>query len=116
VTLAADGRTAVDAYRDAEFDLVLMDCQLPVLDGFGATREIRALEAAGRPPVPIVALTANALAGDREHCLAAGMNDYLSKPFRRADLVEAVLRWTAARQESVPAPARGLAQCAGARG
>ncbi|MFO1198627.1 MAG: ATP-binding protein [Burkholderiaceae bacterium] len=112
VTLAADGRAAVDACRNAAFDLVLMDCQLPELDGFGATREIRALEAAGHTPVPIVALTANALSGDREKCLAAGMNDYLSKPFRRSELIETVLHWTAASKSAAIA----TAPCAAARG
>jgi two-component system, sensor histidine kinase and response regulator len=74
-----------------EFDLVLMDCQMPVMDGFEATRRLRA---AGQR-VPIVALTANALRGDRERCLAAGMDDYLSKPFAMDDLRGVVQRWAA---------------------
>jgi len=76
------------------FDLVLMDCQMPELDGLEATRSIRETEARTcRPRVPVVALTANAMQGDREACLAAGMDDYLSKPFTLAQLQAAVERW-----------------------
>jgi len=94
VTAAVNGRLAVDAWRSQRFDLVLMDCQMPELDGFDATREIRALEqAGGGARVPIIALTANAMEGDRERCIAAGMDDYLSKPFKRAELHAALARW-----------------------
>jgi CheY-like chemotaxis protein len=79
VEVATDGREAVAAVARTRFDLVLMDCQMPGTDGFDAAREIRAREERG-PRVPIVALTANALRGDRERCLAAGMDDYLAKP------------------------------------
>ena len=87
VTVADNGALAADALRatPAAFDLVLMDCQMPVLDGFAATARIRAEERPGRR-MAIVALTANALQGDRERCLAAGMDDYLSKPFAESDL------------------------------
>ena len=93
VTFAIDGREAVQLVVQREFDLVLMDCQMPELDGFGASREIRAL-GAGRGEVPILALTANVLPSDREACLAAGMNDFLSKPVKLDVLRAAVQRWS----------------------
>ncbi|MNO78217.1 Autoinducer 2 sensor kinase/phosphatase LuxQ [compost metagenome] len=91
VTLVNDGAEAVCAAAREEFAAILMDCRLPVLDGYEATRQIRATERGAR--VPIVALTANALEGDREACLGAGMNDYLAKPFKRADLQALLQRW-----------------------
>ncbi len=82
VTVVSCGREAVAVFETQDFDVVLMDCRMPGLDGFAATREIRRLEKdRGDLRVPIVAVTANALTGDRERCLAAGMDDYLSKPF-----------------------------------
>ena len=92
VTVARDGREAVAKSMEFPFELVLMDCQMPELDGFEATREIRAREA-GMARVPILALTANAMEGDRERCIDAGMDDYLSKPFKREDLIAAMRRW-----------------------
>ena len=90
VVHAGNGEEAVERFREGRFDLVLMDCQMPVMDGFEATARIRAIEAeasaAAPTRVPIVALTANSLQGDRERCLAAGMDDHLAKPFRRAQL------------------------------
>ncbi|NGP54643.1 hybrid sensor histidine kinase/response regulator [Thioalkalivibrio sp. XN8] len=99
VTVARSGEQAVALATGRDFDLILMDLQMPVLDGFEATSAIRAeTEAAGRR-VPIVALTANALAGDRERCLAAGMDDYLAKPFTRAQLEGVLRQWVAPRVE-----------------
>jgi signal transduction histidine kinase/CheY-like chemotaxis protein/HPt (histidine-containing phosphotransfer) domain-containing protein len=94
VSLAANGAQAVDLVRENSYDLVLMDCHMPQMDGFAATRHIRAWEgiAAERPPLPIVALTANAMAGDREACIEAGMSDYLSKPITGPELLDMAAR------------------------
>jgi signal transduction histidine kinase/CheY-like chemotaxis protein len=92
VTIAENGRKAVDAVKQETFDAVLMDMQMPVLDGLGATREIRQF-LDGRS-LPIIALTANVLAGERELCLAAGMNDYLGKPFKAHDLFAVLEGWS----------------------
>ncbi len=92
VDCAHDGSVGVEQALSWGFDLVLMDCQMPLMDGFEATRRIRSKEASiGRQPMPIIALTANALQGDRERCLEAGMNDFISKPFTMKKLRE-VLR------------------------
>jgi len=93
VVIVPDGRKAVEAATIGDFALVLMDCQMPVLDGFAATREIRKAEALTGRHVTIVAMTANALAGDRDACLAAGMDDYLAKPVQFGELRRAVTRW-----------------------
>jgi signal transduction histidine kinase len=94
VVAVEDGLAAVAAANEGGFDLILMDCQLPGIDGLEATRRIVAHErATGRRHTPIVALTANALRGDRESCLAAGMDDYLAKPFRMNELRSIVGRW-----------------------
>jgi PAS domain S-box-containing protein len=94
VQLATNGREALDACSGERFDLILMDCQMPEMDGYTATGELRQREAvAAEQRVPVVALTANALEGDRERCLAAGMDDYLSKPFRRETLSTVLARW-----------------------
>ena len=82
-----NGREAVEAFPRAQWDLILMDCQMPELDGYAATTAIRRLEAAtGARPTPIVALTAHAMAEDRDRCLAVGMNDYLHKPIELSEL------------------------------
>jgi CheY-like chemotaxis protein len=88
------GREAIDAVAEGDYDLVLMDCQMPDVDGFEATRVIRSLERAGRRRVPIVAMTANALDRDREACLAAGMDDFIAKPVQLAALGALVERIT----------------------
>ncbi len=95
VELAGDGAEAVRKCTQGHFDCVLMDCQMPVMDGFEATRSIRAREAGNNAArTYIVALTANAMAGDRERCLAAGMDDFLAKPFDSASLLATVARST----------------------
>ena len=97
-TLVNDGQQAVDYLRANPCDLVLMDCQMPVLDGWEATRLIRELESLGqlprktRSPLPVLAVTANAMEGDREKCLDSGMDDYLTKPVKPQTVLEAIAR------------------------
>jgi two-component system, sensor histidine kinase and response regulator len=110
---AADGFQVLEALEHSTFDLILMDCQMPGMDGFLATARIREREQARGGHIPIVAMTASALAGDREHCLAMGMDDYISKPITRQALWAVLSRWTekavaasseaGARSSSVPA-------------
>ena len=102
--LAADGQQAVEAVARTTYDLVLMDCQMPVLDGFAATAEIRRRERDGGAHLPIVALTANVVKGFRERCVAAGMDDYLSKPFDRARLTEIMARFLETGRTATPSP------------
>jgi len=104
VACASNGEEALAAVRAGDYDLVLMDCMMPVMDGMAATAEIRRLELQrGRArATPIVAITANALQGDRERCLAAGMDDYISKPFSQQALADTLGRWVALPR---PAPA-----------
>ena len=91
---AGNGHEVLRACESRVYDLILMDCQMPELDGYETSRRLRELESlTGRRPVPIVAVTAHAMKGDREKCLAAGMNDYLSKPFRQDDLAAMLARW-----------------------
>jgi len=91
VSVAGDGAQAVSMASKEQFALILMDCRLPVMDGYEATRRIRELP--GLETLPIIALTANARHGDRDLCLQSGMNDYLAKPFKRADLEQLLARW-----------------------
>ena len=96
--VAADGNEAVEAVRMIDYDLIFMDCQMPVMDGFESTRTIRQLEADGKTAVagsriPIVAMTANAMKGDSEKCLKCGMDDYLPKPVYRQAIYNTILKW-----------------------
>ncbi|MOA42956.1 Sensor histidine kinase RcsC [compost metagenome] len=91
VNIAAHGAEALEQLQHTPFELVLMDCNMPVMDGYEASRRIRQ---SGRwPNLPIVALTANAMPEERERCRAAGMNDYLAKPFRREELLALIDHW-----------------------
>jgi CheY-like chemotaxis protein len=94
VDVAGNGLEALDLSGRLPYDIIFLDCQMPELDGYGAARAIREREAGGLR-VPIIALTANAMAGDREECLAAGMDDYLSKPVDFASLASALRRYAA---------------------
>ncbi|WP_143137273.1 response regulator, partial [Burkholderia ubonensis] len=104
VAVAENGRQALERLANERFDVVLMDCQMPLMDGFEATELLRRREAeTGAPRLPVIALTANAISGDRERCIAAGMDDYLSKPFRRDVLLKLLARF--ARGDAPAAPA-----------
>ncbi len=95
IDVVENGRQALQALSATHYDLVLMDCQMPEMDGFEATRQWRVLEQSrGSDRIPIVAVTANALYGDREACLASGMDDFLSKPFTQQALATMLRRWT----------------------
>ncbi len=106
VRLAMDGKEACEILRESRFDVVFMDCQMPEMDGFAATRHVREREASAGGHVPIIALTANALAGDREKCLASGMDDFVSKPFHKDALRAALARATTRDSLAAPRPTR----------
>ena len=93
-TLASDGEQALRQLATTSFDLILMDCHMPVLDGYQTTRRLREQEAGPEHRIPVIAMTANALAGDRERCLEAGMDDYIAKPVSLATLSAVLARWT----------------------
>jgi signal transduction histidine kinase/ligand-binding sensor domain-containing protein/CheY-like chemotaxis protein/HPt (histidine-containing phosphotransfer) domain-containing protein len=101
VQTANDGRQALDVLQAERFDAVLMDCEMPVMDGFSATAALRRREPAGTH-VPVIALTADATAAGREACLAAGMDDYLAKPFRREALHGMLAQWLGNKTQSEP--------------
>ena len=105
VAIANNGAEALALAQQGGFDLVLMDCQMPVMDGYQATAALRQGEAHGHVRLPVVALTANALEGDRNQCLAAGMDDYLNKPYTRADLERIVRRWIQPGPSAAATPA-----------
>ncbi|HZN25464.1 MAG TPA: response regulator, partial [Burkholderiales bacterium] len=102
-----NGEEALQAVERKRYDILLMDCQMPVMDGYAASRAIRERETATSATrrIPIVALTANALVGDKEQCLAAGMDDHLPKPYSREQLASVLMRWLP--PELVEPPVRG---------
>jgi signal transduction histidine kinase/FixJ family two-component response regulator len=108
VTLACDGREALRLCESGGFDLVLMDLQMPLISGWEATEATRSREKSGGPRLPIIALTAHAMKGDREKCLEAGMDGYVSKPVRAAELLAAIGRFTT----TPPPPQEGAAHSA----
>ncbi|HET7931358.1 MAG TPA: ATP-binding protein [Rhodanobacteraceae bacterium] len=94
VDIAENGEIALEKLRGQVYSMVLMDCQMPILDGYSATRRLREIETAeAKPRTPVIAMTAHAMAGDRERCLQSGMDDYLSKPLDRKQLAETLARW-----------------------
>ncbi|WP_396593815.1 ATP-binding protein [Brevundimonas sp. R86498] len=116
VTTARDGRKAIAAAQAGAFDVILMDCRMPVMDGYEATRQLKVMMAAGQlKPAPIIALTANAMKGDRETCLEAGMDEFVAKPIRKRDLLAVLLQLQTQGQLSV-APAAGVSADARAPG
>ncbi|MCP4688771.1 MAG: response regulator [Desulfobacterales bacterium] len=121
--LAKNGLEAVEAFEKAEYDLILMDIQMPMMDGWEATARIRALESAAgnvaqTPRIPIIAVTAHAMKGYREKCLEHGMDDYITKPLKRKDLIGMVKKWASAEGVSyeAPAPAEPTGEDAPAQG
>jgi PAS domain S-box-containing protein len=115
--IANNGIEAVALFGRNSYDLILMDCQMPEMDGFAATAEIREREAASSAKrTPIVALTANAMQGDRERCLAAGMDDYLAKPFSKMQLAAMIGRWIGGMAGAAPGKPAAVTPAAAARG
>jgi CheY-like chemotaxis protein len=100
VDQATNGQEALDMFSSGQYDVIFMDIQMPVMDGYEATRAIRRLEQqTGRPTTPVVALTANALKEDRESCLAAGCTDYLAKPVKKTTILDTLARMAALARE-----------------
>jgi CheY-like chemotaxis protein len=104
VTLAATGQQAVDRWSEQPFDAVLMDVQMPDMDGLQATGVIREREKGTGRHTPIIALTAHAMKGDRERCLGAGMDNYITKPINSAELMAVLQSAVAASRAAEPAP------------
>jgi len=103
-TVAGNGLEVLDSLEKGEYDLILMDCQMPEMDGFEATRRIREQERkSGQGRIPIIAVTANALEGDREACLACGMDDFIAKPFKREVLLKAIKQWLPSDRQGLKA-------------
>ncbi|MGH8146622.1 MAG: ATP-binding protein [Rhodanobacteraceae bacterium] len=109
VDVAENGEVALERLRDNVYAMILMDCQMPVLDGYSATRRLREIETEqAKPRIPVIAMTAHAMAGDRERCLQAGMDDYLSKPLDRKLLADTLARWMQRAPAAAVTPSRQL--------
>jgi CheY-like chemotaxis protein len=98
VDVAANGIEAVGMIKKLSYDLVFMDCQMPEMDGYEATAEIRRYEDTSKH-TPIIAMTAHTMVGDREKCLEAGMDDYISKPIKKEAVSEMMKKWASSREE-----------------
>jgi CheY-like chemotaxis protein/HPt (histidine-containing phosphotransfer) domain-containing protein len=115
VDVADNGEIALEKLRRRAYAMVLMDCQMPVLDGYSATRRLREIESEqGKPRMPVIAMTAHAMSGDRERCLQAGMDDYLSKPLDRQLLEQTLARWMQQSPQAAAVPATPVAATAAA--
>ena len=101
IVLANNGKEAIEKYTEKQpFDIIFIDCQMPEVDGYEATNKIRILEKRFKKiPTPIIAVTANALKGDKERCLTSGMNDYIAKPFTKEDLESVIIKWIAPQKQ-----------------
>ncbi len=98
--IAGTGTAAVALFAEGGADIVLMDCHMPEMDGYEAAQKIRALEAkTAGARIPIIAVTANIMAGERERCIASGMDDYVSKPFNTKDIATVLQKWAAAKRQ-----------------
>jgi len=111
--VAANGLEALEAISRINYDVVLMDCHMPEMDGFEATKAVRELQRASTIRLPIIALTASALAEDRERCMNAGMDDFITKPVRQADLGELLERWVVKKSEPLSSASDGLLDAEG---
>ena len=108
VTVVENGLKALEALRANDYDMVFMDCQMPEMDGYQASRELRLAQSGVRDPkIPVIAMTANAMAGDREKCLDAGMDDYIAKPVRMEHITAAIRRWGKKHPEQATQPPCG---------
>jgi CheY-like chemotaxis protein len=98
--IAMNGKQAIDAVRNKTYSIILMDVRMPQIDGIEATKTIRSLGSVNGKQIPIVAVTAQAMEGDRERCIWAGMSDYLAKPFTREELEHTIAKWIGEIQPS----------------